>query len=255
MYPNDPFNGGQQPSASPSSPPPQGPQGYASPQPVGQAPSPPPVAPHKSGGIWLILSIVFIVLTVASFAVAVWAYINYIDQRDNVDSKVSVAVTEAVKAQADKDAADFLEKEKEPNRQFAGPDDYGRVSFEYPKTWSIYVAKDATNGGNYEAYLNPVLVPTVSSSQQYALRVLIQDSDYDKVVDSYKSAVSKGDLKQSSLTQDGLTGVRLDGKFSSDIVGSAIIFKIRDKTVTLRTDAETFTEDFNALIATVTYNQ
>ena len=100
-----------------------------------------------------------------------------------------------------------------------------------------------------------MLVPTVSASQQYALRVLIQDSDYDKIVDSYKSAVSKGDLKQSSLTQDGLTGVRLDGKFSNDIVGSAIIFKIRDKTVTLRTDAQTFTEDFNALIATVTYNE
>lgn len=247
MYPNDPFASGQQPAPAP--------QQYG-PAPQPQAPQTPAPLPSKpKGNIWLILSVVFIVLTVASLGVAIWAYLNYVDQRDNVDSKVSVAVTEAVKEQADKDAADFLEKEKQPNRQFAGPDDYGRVSFEYPKTWSIYVAKDATSGGNYEAYLNPVLVPTVSASQQYALRVLIQDSDYDKIVDSYKSAVSKGDLKQSSLTQDGLTGVRLDGKFSNDIVGSAIIFKIRDKTVTLRTDAQTFTEDFNALIATVTYNE
>lgn len=247
MYPNDPFASGQQPAPAP--------QQYG-PAPQPQAPQTPAPFPSKpKGNIWLILSVVFIVLTVASLGVAIWAYLNYVDQRDNVDSKVSVAVTEAVKEQADKDAADFLEKEKQPNRQFAGPDDYGRVSFEYPKTWSIYVAKDATSGGNYEAYLNPVLVPTVSASQQYALRVLIQDSDYDKIVDSYKSAVSKGDLKQSSLTQDGLTGVRLDGKFSNDIVGSAIIFKIRDKTVTLRTDAQTFTEDFNALIATVTYNE
>lgn len=246
MYPNNPFSGDQpvQTTPSASTPPPLPPS-----QPnLGKAQK-----PHRSP--WPLIAVGAVILALATSGLAVWAYLQYIDQRDTVDSKVAIAVTEAVKTQADKDAADFLEKEKQPNRQFTGPEDYGRVSFEYPKTWSIYVAKDAANGGTYEAYLNPVLVPTVSATQQYALRVLIQDTDYDKVVDSYKSAVSKGDLKQSNLTVGDVAGVRLDGKFSNDIVGSAAIFKIRDKTVILRTDAQTFRSDFDALLATVTYNK
>lgn len=50
-------------------------------------------------------------------------------------------------------------------------------------------------------------------------------------------------------------GTRLDGSFTEDIRGFAVIFKIRDKTVTIRSDAETFKGDFNALIQTITFNK
>ena len=210
--------------------------------------------PHASK-LWVILTFVFLFLTLAATAFGVWAYLNYIDHKENVDSKVSVAVAEAVKAQADKDAADFLEKEKQPNRQFVGPDDYGRLGFDYPKTWSAYVAKDAASGGTYEVYFNPGIVPVVSQKQQFALHVMIEEKDYDKVVESYKSAVSNGELKSSSVKADEQNGTRLDGAFSKDIRGSAVIFKIRDKTVTIRSDAETFRADFDALIQTITFNK
>ena len=257
MDPNSPFS--QQPPVGQNTPPPFGQhQPPAAPQP-GYTPVPPasmpPIQRHPSK-LWKILTFVFIFTTVAALGLATWALINYFDQKQAVDSKVSDAVAVAVKEQADKDAADFLEKEKQPNRQFVGPEDYGRLSFDYPKTWSIYVAKDASSGGTYEAYFSPVAVPTVSTSQQYALRVLIEEKDYDKVIDSYSNLVSKGELKSSSVTADGQTGTRLDGAFSKDIVGSAVIFKIRDKTVTLRSDAQTFVDpDFNALIQTITFNK
>ena len=48
---------------------------------------------------------------------------------------------------------------------------------------------------------------------------------------------------------------RFDGSFSDDIRGSAVIYKIRDKTVTLRTDAETFRPAFDELIKTITFNK
>ena len=239
-------------------------------QPAGQAPAPapaptaaynpipaltPPPMQRKPSKLWLILCIVFIFTTLSALGVGIWVYINYVDQRDNVDSKVSTAVAAAVKTQADKDAADFLEKEKQPNRQFVGPDDYGRLSFDYPKTWSVYVAKDANKTESYEAYFNPVTVPAVANTQQYALRVTIENKDYDKALESYKALVSKGDLKSTAVKADEQNGTRLDGNFTKDIRGSAVIFKIRDKTVTLRTDAQTFSADFNALIATITFNK
>jgi len=205
---------------------------------------------------WIIMTFVFIFTTLAAGGVAVWAYMNYLDQKNNVDSKISSAVAIAVKESEDKAAAEFLEKEKQPNRQFVGPDDYGRVSFDYPKTWSVYEAKDAVSGGTYEAYFNPGVVPAVASDQQYALHVTIEEKDYDKELTSYDSLVKRGDLKSSSFkVDDAVNGTRLDGSFTKDIRGFALVFKIRDKTVTIRSDAEVFKGDFDALIQTITFNQ
>ncbi len=204
---------------------------------------------------WLVVAVVFIITTVAVTGVMVWALVNYFDQKNNVDTKVDSAVAVAQKEQADIDEAKFDEREKEPNREFVGPEDYGRLAFNYPKTWSVYVEKDASSGSTYEAYLNPVAVPPVSSTQQYALRILIESKDYEQVIESYQSLVKKGDLKSSAVKADDQDGTRLDGSFSKDIRGSAVIYKIRDKTATIRTDADTFRADFDQLITTITFNK
>lgn len=213
------------------------------------------VSQYGAANSWMIVGVVFIITTVAALGVMVWALINYLDQKNNVDTKVETAVTTARKEQADADEAKFNERDKEPNREFVGPEDYGRLTFDYPKTWSVYVEKDASTGKTYQAYLNPVAVPPVSSTQQYALRVVIETKDYDQVIDSYQSLVKKGDLKSSAVKADSQDGTRLDGSFSKDIRGSAVIFKIRDKTVTIRTDADTFKADFDKLISTITFNK
>jgi len=212
---------------------------------------------HEDGfsNSWMVATISLIVVVAILAGLAIWSFVNYNDQKNNVDIKVSGAVASAKKIQADSDEAKFTQREKEPNRQFVGPDDYGRVTFDYPKTWSVYINKDATNGDIYEAYLNPITVPPISSVQQFALRVTIAQKDYDTAITSYDPLVKKGDLKSSSVTVGGVVGTRLDGKFSDDIRGSAVIFKIRDKTLTVRTDADTFKADFDKIIATIKFNQ
>lgn len=257
MNPESPFNQPGQPTEQPQA----SYQPLPTPTPVPQpayTPLPPanlPPISRKPSKKWTIIAIVAIITTVIVAGLAAWALVNYFDQKNNVDSKVTTAVADAVKTQQDADAANFEEKEKQPNRQFAGPDDYGRLAFDYPKTWSVYVENDASKGGDYEAYFNPVSVPSVSATQQYALRVLIQDKDYDKVVDSYQSLVKNKALTASSVTADEQNGTRLDGSFTKNIKGSAVIFKIRDKTVIVQTDAETFKPDFEALIKTITFNK
>jgi hypothetical protein len=204
---------------------------------------------------WMIATIGLIVLSVGLTVFSAWAYIGYSEQKTDVDTKIDMAVSTAKKEQADADEAKFAEREKEPMRQFNGPDDYGGVTFDYPKTWSAFVNKDASSGGTYEAYLNPGVVSPVSSTQQFALRVTIEQKDYDKVISGYDSLVKKGELKSSSFKVDGSTGTRFDGSFSKDIRGYAVVFKIRDKTLTVRTDANTFKSDFEKLIATIKFNQ
>jgi len=194
------------------------------------------------------------ILAIVAIGVAVWAYINYNEEKNTVNQQVQVAELNKEKEVSERMNAEFLEKEKLPNRKFNGPEDYGSLSFDYPKIWSLYNAKDAANGGSYEAYFHPYLVPPVSNDTQVALRVLIEENSYDNVVKTYDSKVKDGKLKASPvIVNTDITGLRLDGSFSETIRGSAIVFKLRDKTVTIRTDANTFLGDFNALIASVKF--
>lgn len=212
---------------------------------------------HEEGGASLLLIAVIILglTTVVFGGLSIWAYTQYQAKSTDVNGQIKVAVVEAEKAQQEIDEKKFAEREKEPNRDFVGPDDYGRVTFKYPKTWSVYIASDPTKGGKYEAYLHPVTVPKVSATEQFALRVTVEERDYDQVIESYKSKVNNGDLASSATTSQGNTGTRYDGNFSENIRGSAVVYKIRDKTLTIRTDANTFKPDFDALIKTVTFNQ
>jgi len=204
---------------------------------------------------WLIVGIIFIATTVLLIGGLIWALMNYFDQKNNVDTKVSAAVTTAVKDQADKDALEFEIADKKPNRQFSGPEDFGELRFDYPKTWSVYVANDATTDGAYEAYLNPVAVPTIDEETQFGLRVKIETKNYDKVIaEEYADLVKEGKLKSSVIKAGGQDATRVDGSFTDNIRGSAVIFKLRDKTVTLRTDADTFKTDFDTIIATIKVN-
>jgi hypothetical protein len=240
----------QQPAQQPQQPGQQPMSGYA--------PFPPAnnfISPGKPSKKWFVLSLIFIFTTLVALGLGGWALYNYFDQKDNVDAKVSTAVTSAVKDRADKDAAAFLEKEKQPNRQFAGPEDYGRVSFDYPKTWSVYVDKDASSGDTYSAYFNPASVPPVKATTQYSLRLTIEQKDYENVIKSYDNLVKNGKLTATAAKADSTDGTRFEGNFTDDIRGMAVIFKLRDKTVTLRSDAETFRGDFDALVNSITFNK
>jgi hypothetical protein len=204
----------------------------------------------------LITIIVLSIVSVLAFATAIWGLVNYNVEKTDVEGRIDEAVATAKKDQADSDEIKFAAREKEPNRGFVGPDDYGSLTFDYPKTWSVYVNKDSSQGGGtYEAYLNPVSVLPMSSTQRYSLRVTIEDKNYDQVIASYEGLVKRGDLSSSAVTVNGTNGTRLDGSFTKDIRGSAVIYKIRDKTLTLRTDADTFRPDFDALITTIKFNQ
>jgi hypothetical protein len=195
------------------------------------------------------------VLVLLAGSAAIWAYINYNQQKTDVDNKIEIAVSKAKVDQQTVDDTKFAEREKEPNRQFVGPDTLGRLTFSYPKTWSVFVSSDGSDGSSYNAYLNPVTVPPVSEKQQYALRVTIEQKDYDQVVRTYQEKVKLGDLRSSATSANGHNGTRLDGTFTPDIRGAAVIYQIRDKTVTVRTDADTFKPDFEALIKTLDFNQ
>jgi hypothetical protein len=207
----------------------------------------------------LLSTIILGLIAVIGVILSVLFFLDYNQQKTNVDTRISAAVATAQKTQSDSDEAKFLLRDQEPYRQFVGPDDYGRLTFDYPKTWSVYVYKDVVNAGDtYQAYLNPVSVPPISSSdnttQIYALVVTITTTDFATVLDSYNSLVKSGALQSSTVTIGGTAATRLDGAFSANITGSVVIFKIRDEVVTIQTDATTFGPEFNSIVSSIKFN-
>lgn len=205
---------------------------------------------------FLITTIIFVVLAIGLGVGFGWSYMKMADYRDNVDSKVSVAVKTAKEEQKKADKTEFTEEYKKPNLTYEGPSDSGSVTFSYPKTWAAYIDKNGSDGGDLSIYFNPKSVPAINSRTAYALRVTIDNKSYSSVLQSYDGKIKSGTLKAKTITTGktdsfrGYEGMRIDGQFDEGINGSVVIFKIRDKTLRLYVDNKDFMSDFDKTVLT-----
>ena len=228
-------------------------------QPMIQQMAPAASKPRKDlSNIIKLIAIIALSLTSVTFiGLFIWMTVQYNEVNGDVTSRVDAAVAKAKDEQAAKDEAEFLEREKYPYKRFSGPIDYGELSFEYPKTWSVYVAEAATAGGDFNAYFNPVQVDAVGKDTINALRVTIRDKSFEEVTAEYQKFMDKKDsgLTVQAVTINGTTANRYTGKIpNTDLSGFIVIFKIRDKTVIMQTDSTLFEGDFNKLLETITFN-
>ena len=227
-----------------------------------QAPVAPIIKPRKdiSSLVKTIAIVALSLISLTFIGLFIWMFIQYDNKRTDVDGQITAAVVAAVDANTAKLENEFAEREKYPYQTFAGPADYGELTFEYPKTWSVYVAKDAHNGGDFEAYFNPLEVNEVSSEVIAALRLKILDTPFDEVSEVYQNELQGEEAKMrldsvtiglnNDITANRYTGVIPDTEFN----GIVILFKIRDKTVLMETDSVLFEGDFNTLLSTVRFN-
>ncbi len=58
----------------------------------------------------------------------------------------------------------------------------------------------------------------------------------------------------SPININGVNANLYKGQITRSITGSVAIFKLRDKTVSIQTDAQIFENDFQNLLKTVTFN-
>ena len=201
---------------------------------------------------WMVGTFGCLVLFLIAGSLAIWAYMQYSHEKNNVDSKVAIEVAKGKGEQAEIDQKKFSEEAKNPRIEFVGPSEYGRVSFMYPKTWSVYIENDGINRGDYKAYLNPVAVPSASNkASRFALRLEIINKNLDTVLNDYQSRLKKGELTSSSTEFNGISATRIDGTFEKELRGSVVLMKVRDKTIRFSTDADTFKPDFQTILGTV----
>ena len=206
----------------------------------------------KTSIVEIIILVVVSVVAVTAISFAVYFYLQWGEAQTNLDGRIAEA--EAIAREDQQRIADavFAEELKLPNRRFTGPMDYGSVSFLFPKTWSVFIESDASQGGDFEAFLNPEQVNQLRYGAIHALRVSIKNQPIDVVRQTYDGMVTSGQLRQSVFQNETITGDRFEGALEVNIVGIMIMFKVNDKTAIIRTDAMIFKEDFDKLIAGIT---
>ena len=238
--------------------PPQAPQAPQAPQPLPQ-PGNAPISPRADGQQKdLIRTIVIIGLSLiaATFiALFIWMYIQWNEANTAVEAKIKTKVEEAVAANTAELENDFANREKQPYKTFGGPSDYGGLSFEYPKTWSVYEQADATSGGDYEAYFNPDVVAPISDDTIDALRLKIVNESTDEVLEDYNEEVEDGNITAETRQINGDPVTIFTGKITDEFQGKVAVLKIRDKTVIIQTDATIFFDEFAHVLDTIKYNK
>lgn len=218
-----------------------------------------PVATEPNSGkttIFMVLAIVAGLIAVTFIGLFIWMYSQWDSVQADVNSKVNTAVAEAVNEKVTEMENAFTEREKMPYRIFTGPADYGELTLEYPKTWSVYEPKSATSGGDFEAYFNPDRVYGTGAGTINSLRVIIKDQAYENAITQYEQAVKSGKISLEVRPIGGenanvYTGV-LPG--TNELQGIAAVFKIRDKTAIIQTDAMLFADDYYKILDSVKYN-
>jgi hypothetical protein len=219
----------------------------------------PPMALPRPSKKPLIAAVVLGVLLVLALAFGAWAFTGRQDYKNKAAQKIAAAVEAAKKDQAAQLQAQFNEQSKSPYKTFAGPATFGSVSFKYPKTWSAYI--DQTNSSEpINGYFYPNQVPGTSSNTAFALRVELVGDDYADIVEQLQSSVQDGSLKASAYTPPRMKGVanaqvgtRFVGELGEDsngspINGAMVVLKVRDKTLQVYTQSQSYVDDFNKII-------
>jgi hypothetical protein len=186
---------------------------------------------------------------IGMLAFGAWAFSSRQDYKTNVDAKIAEAVTIAKQQESAEKDRQFAEAAKQPLKTYSGPDQYGSIALQYPKTWSGYVAVADGGGVALDGFFSPDVVPSVQDqNNSFALRVKVVDQSYSEVVSEFtdNEAVTATPYALPKLPK--IVGIRVEGQIENQKQGSMVILPVRDKTLQVYTQSETFLNDFNTII-------
>ncbi len=199
----------------------------------------------------LISFILSIFLLCGAFGFGVWAYMERDTYKNDTDQIVEKEVAVAVERAKTAKDNEFVEREKQPYNSYLASETLGGFSVQYPKTWSVYSNDDASKAS---VIFHPRFVPA-DDTTAYALRVQVLPKSYDSVAATFANDVKTAKLKAAAFSLAKLpdvVGLRLDGEIKANTQdkkrGSIVILPLRDKTIVVTTESETFLGDFNDII-------
>jgi flagellar basal body-associated protein FliL len=197
----------------------------------------------------LISFILVIMLFLGAASFGVWAFMQRQDYKLHSDKKAAEAATVAVTATEKNDAAKFDEESKNPFDTYIGPAAFGNITVKYPKTWSAYVRETKSGDTPVDAYFQPSFVPdTQDANNNFALRVSLSQSSYDQVLEELSSTIKEGKATAAPYALPkvpSVVGSRVEGQISSTKQGTMIVLPLRNMTLEIWTESNTFKPDLD----------
>lgn len=193
----------------------------------------------------LILAVLFFF---GALGFGLWAFSSREDYKNNTDAKIAAAVEVAQKETATEKDNEFIEREKQPLKEYQGPASLGTITMKYPKTWSAYVDESDQGGTGLDGYFHPNVVPGVDSGANYALRLQVANRTYAEELQAFDSDVKSGKTKAipyKPVNVENVVGMQLVGELGDNKTGTLILLPLRDKTIKLWTEGDQFVPDFN----------
>src|SRR5690606_5175761 len=96
--------------------------------------------------------------------------------------------------------------------------------------------------------------PNVVNSDEktaYALKITVENSRYEDVVEDYDKLVEDGVARATVYKLPkvkNVTGVRVSGAIEDNKQGSVVIMPLRGKTIKIATESQDFVNDFNKYV-------
>lgn len=244
-------NAGGQASNQSGYPPQNGqyPGGYGRPSagnPYGQMAAPVKRRHHRNG--LLIPLIISIVLLLGISGFAIWAFMERGTYKDKSDAIVAKEVELAKQETASEKDKEFVEKEKEPFKEYKGPSQFGSLHLSYPKTWSAFITEDGSSNQSIDGYMHPNYVPGLKSGTDFALRFQVVDRSYDTEMKKFESKVKQGKVTVSPYRAKNVPdvlGSRVVGEINKGQNDTMVLFPLRDKTLIVWTESNQFLKDFD----------
>lgn len=207
----------------------------------------------QKGSALTIAIMAFLAVGVLALAVlSAWGYSERTKYKDQADQIVAKAVQENTASVQAKDAAAFAEEAKKPLKPYTGPEAYGTVHFEYPKTWSMYNNGNKASTSPVDLYGAVDVVPSIQDqTATFALRVQVVASAYATSLQQFQGLQKAGKVKIApySLPKNpGVVGSRVDGQLTPNKQGSMVLLPVRDKTLKLWTESDAGKADFDNII-------
>jgi hypothetical protein len=216
---------------------------------------------HQTGAInSVVISLILaILLLIGALAFGGWAFGSRQDYKNNTDAKIAAAVTVAKQQEGSAKDAAFAQAEKNPLKAYNGPEAYGSIVMQYPKTWSGYVAEAGDNGGDalLDGYFYPGVVPSISAQgSAFALRLKVVNQSYAETVKELNQNNSENPpvISPYALPKvPKIVGVKVTGTLpvsggNEDKTGEMVILPLRSETIQLWTEGNQFSSDFNNII-------
>lgn len=215
--------------------------------------SPYPMPKQSHGPV--IAALLLAIGLILSLAFGIWAFVGMQSNKSDLDSKIEAASSVAVKKAEDVKEAEFAEREKDPTKAYSGSATFGSLSFNYPKTWSVYLEED-DSGTVLDYYAHPNYISGLGKENSFAFRAQILSNDYSSEAEKIQKLASSAKATVTAFTPTNVPtalGLRAVGEVATGKQGVMIIIPQRDKTIKLWTESNEFVTDFDKLTETINF--